>query len=121
MIFQLNGKDYTKYLQDETYDIVSVDIGESWTDANYKKHINQIFKVQGSFKIVFVKDSDYSTFLSDIENSKNADGFVVCTLHVINLNITKQIECVLTISTDKFRPVDNTRVVNILKIDINEA
>lgn len=121
MIFELNGKDYTKYLQDDSYNVVAVDIGESWTDANYKQHINQIFKVQGSFKIAFVKDSDYTTFLNDIERAKNADGFVVCTLHVINLNTTKQIECILTISPDRFRPVDNTKVVNILNIGINEA
>ena len=121
MIFQLNGKDYTKYLQDDSYNVVSVDIGESWTDANYKKHINEIFKVQGSFKLVFVKDSDYNTFLIDVQNSKNNDGFVVCTVLVNNLNITKEIECILTISPDRFRPVDNTKVVNILNIGINEA
>ena len=121
MIFKLNNKDYTKFLQDDSYNVNSVDIGESWTDANYKKHINQIFKVQGSFNLVFVKDSDYNTFLSDVESSKNADDFVVCTVHVINLNTTKQIECILTITPDRFRPVDNSKVVNIVNIGIDEA
>lgn len=121
MIFQINGNDYTKYLQDDSYNIVQVDIGDSWTDANFKKHVNEILKVQGSFSMAFITDDEFDDFLADVEASKNSSGYVVCTLHVLNLNTTRQIECFLNISSNRFRPVNNDNVVNIINVEISEA
>ena len=121
MIFAINEKDYTKYLQDDSYNVVQVDIGDSWTDANFKKHSNHVLKIQGSFEMAFVSDEEYSTFLYDVESSKNSEGYVVCELHILNLNITKQIDCFMDISSSKFRPVNGDKVVNIISININEA
>lgn len=121
MVFQINGNDYTKCLQDESYNVVQVDIGDSWTDANYKKHQNSVLKVQGSFSMVFITDDDYDDFLADVEAAKNTDGYVVCTLFVLNLNTTRQIECFLTISSNRYRPVNQTNVVHIINVQINEA
>ena len=121
MVFQLNSNDYTKYLQDDSYSINQVDIGETWTDANFKTHYNKVLKVQGSFDMAFITDTDYNSFLNDIESATNNDGNVECTLHVINLNTTATIECNLTISPNRFRPVNSTYAVNIITVDINEA
>ena len=120
-MFEINSTDYTKYIQDDSYKVVQVDVGSSWTDANYKKHQDAVFKVQGSFQMAFITDEEYSDFLDDIEDSKNNDGYVVCTLRVLNLNNTKQIECFLTISANRYRPVNNSNVVNIIDVSINEA
>lgn len=121
MIFQINGHDYTKYLQDDSYKILQNDIGKSWTDANYKKHNHEILKVQGSFSIAFINNTMYTQFLNDINAAKNSDGYIVCTLFVININTTKTIECFLNITSEKFRPVNSNIVVNILNITVNEA
>jgi len=122
MIFQINGHDYTKYLQDDTYKVIQNDIGKSWTDSNYKKHTHEILKVQGSFSIAFINEETYTQFLNDINFTKNNNnGYIVCTLFVINLNTTKTIECFMKISSEKFRPVNNDIVVNVLNITINEA
>lgn len=123
MIFQINGHDYTDFLQlkSNTYKIAQNDIGKSWTDANYKKHVHEILKVQGSFDIAFVKNSDYVQFLSDISAAKNANGYVVCTLHVLNLNMLKTIECFMKVSPSKFYPVDTNLSVQIYTVEINEA
>lgn len=122
MIFQINGHDYTKYLQDDTYKILQNDIGKSWTDSNYKKHNHEILKVQGSFSIAFTNDTIYTQFLNDINTVKNPQsGCIVCSLFVINLNAIKTIECFFKISSDKFRPVNSDIVVNILNISVNEA
>ncbi len=123
MIFQLNGNDYTDFLQlkSNTYKIAQNDIGESWTDANYKKHFNEILKVQGSFDIAFVKNADYVQFLSDISAAKNADGYVVCTLHVLNLNMLKTIECFMKITPKKYYPIDSNTAVHIYTVEIDEA
>lgn len=121
MIFELNNTDYTKYLQDDTYNVVQVDIGDSWTDANYKKHANHVYKVQGSFSMAFVNDSDYTQFLSDVESAKNNDGNVECNVFVINKNTTMNIECFMAINSKQFRPVNTTTIVNIIDVQINEA
>ena len=120
MIFQINGHDYTKYLQDDTYNILQNNIGKSWTDANYKKHIHEILKVQGSFSIAFINETIFTQFLNDI-NAKNSAGYNVCTLFVINLNTIKTIECFINTTSEKFRPVNSDIVVNILNVTVNEA
>lgn len=120
MIFQVNGNDYTKYLQDDSYNVNQVNIGETWTDANHKKHKDDILKVQGSFKMAFVQISEFNQFLTDVAAS-NYSGYYHCALFVVNLNISKSIECFIDISTDRFRPVDLNRTVNIINVSINEA
>ena len=58
-MFEINSTDYTKYLQDDSYNVVQVEIGSSWTDANYKKHLDSVLKVQGSFQMAFITDDEY--------------------------------------------------------------
>lgn len=120
MIFQVNGHDYTKYLQDDSYNINQVNIGETWTDANHKKHKDDILKVQGSIKMAFVQISDFNQFLTDVAAS-HYSGYYHCTLFVVNLNTSKTIDCFIDITTDRFRPVDSNRTVNYINVVINEA
>lgn len=120
MIFRLNAHDYTKYLQDDSYNINQVNIGETWTDANHKKHKDDILKVQGSFKMAFVQISEFNQFLTDLAASKFG-GYYHCTLFVVNLNDTKTIDCFIDVSSDRFRPVDSNRTVNYVNVVINEA
>ena len=123
MLFQINGHDYTDFLQikSNTYKIAQVDIGKSWTDANYKKHVHEILKVQGSFNIAFVKNTDYAQFLNDVSAAKNANGYVVCNLFVTNLNAVMTIECFLKISPSKYRPIDSNLGVIIFTVNVEEA
>lgn len=121
MIFELNSSDYTNYIQDDSFNVIQANIGESWTDGNYKTHSNQILKVQGSFDMAFITDDEFDQFLEDIESSKNNDGYVECEIFVNNMNTTKQIECFLTISSNKYRPVSDDNVVHGITVEINEA
>ena len=123
MLFQINGHDYTDFLQikSNTYKIAQVDIGKSWTDANYKKHVHEILKVQGSFDIAFVKNTDYAQFLNDVSAAKNTNGYVVCTLFVLNLYMSKTIECFIKISPNKYQPIDSSLGVTIFTVNIEEA
>ena len=120
MIFQINGNDYTKYLQDGTYNINQVNIGETWTDANHKKHKDDILKVQGNFKMAFVNISDFNQFLTDVSSS-NYSGYYHCNLFVVNLNTSKTIDCFIDITSEKFKPVDLNRNVIYINVSINEA
>ena len=120
MIFQINTHDYTKYLQDDSYNINQVNIGETWTDANHKKHKDDILKVQGSFKMAFVKNTEFNQFLADVAASKY-DGFYHCVLFVVNLNTTKTIDCFIDISSERFRPVKSDTTVFVINVVINEA
>lgn len=120
-MFTINSTDYTKYIQDGSYKINQNDIGESWTDGNFKQHKNNVLKVQGTFEMAFITDDEYSNFLGDIENAKNSDGYVECSIFVVNKNTSMDIECFLNVSTNRYKPVNETNVVNIVSISINEA
>ena len=120
-MFIINSNDYTKYIQDGTYNINKVDIGDSWVDGNYKQHRNHVLKVQGSFDMAFITDDEYSSFLSDIEDAKNSDGYVECNLFVVNENTNDDIECFLTVTTKNYKPVNNVHVVNMISVTIDEG
>lgn len=121
MIFEINNTDYTKYLQDDTYNITQVDVGDSWTDANFKKHANHVYKVQGSFSMAFISDSDYNQFLSDIESSRDQDGYIECNVLVLNQNTSQNIECFMTINSQQYRPVNTNTTVHVIEVQIEEA
>lgn len=120
-MFTINSNDYTKYIQDGTYNINKVDIGDSWTDGNYKQHRNHVLKVQGTFDMAFITDDEYDDFLSDIEAAKNNDGYVVCNIFVVNKNISENIECYLNVTTKNYRPVNAYNVVNMITVSIEEG
>lgn len=120
-MFIINSNDYTKYIQDGSYNINQVNIGDSWTDGNFRQHINNVLKVQGTFEMAFITDDEFDSFLSDVESAKNNDGYVECNLFVVNKNLAMDIECFLTISTKNHKPVNETNVVNVVSISINEA
>ena len=75
MLFQLNSKDYTRKIRQGTYTINSYDSYTEWTDANYKLHRNIVrSQILGSFTMYFGNQSEYQTFLDDIESSKVQPG-----------------------------------------------
>lgn len=117
----INSNDYTKYIQDGTYNVMNVDIGDSWVDGNHKTHKNHVIKVQGSFDMSFITEDEYNAFLGDIEDATNNDGYVECSVFVVNANSSKFIECFLTISPKDYKPVNNTNVVYKISVSIEEG
>lgn len=120
-MFTINGNDYTKYIQDGTYNINNVDNGDSWTDGNFKQHRNHVIKVQGTFDMAFITEDEYEDFLGDIEDATNNDGYVECTVFVVNANSNKNIECFLTVSTNNYKPVNSANVVYMISVSIEEG
>lgn len=119
-MLSIGGVSYDSYIQKDTYQMARNDIGYSWKDANHRKHIQQILKVQGFFEIGFVTDAQYNAFLSSISDATD-DGYVTCTVFVQDMNQDKEIEAILTIKPSIHRKVSGTNNVNVVSVEIEEV
>lgn len=85
MVFKVNNTDYSDKVLMDTYNVNRIDVYTEWEDANGTTH-RDIYrkKIQGEFDMQIAKMSDYTAFVSDIQNNTTNGGFVPCRVCVNN-------------------------------------
>ena len=108
MLFNVNGKDYTRRIISGSYGVNSYDQYKEWTDANYDTH-RHVFRSQvtGSFLMYFGRESEYNAFLEDMRTVKNNDGSFTISVACNNTNdFRSNRKCYV-----EFNPVREQRVI----------
>ena len=117
----IGDTDVTKYVQEKSYKVDSVDDYNEWKDAG--KHLHRggyVSRVQGSFELVFIDgyegEDSYGDFLALIaENS--TDKRLTMSVTVGNLNNElKQIVCYYDLQTNSMRWTKNGSNVVVKRI-----
>jgi len=117
----IGDTDVTKYVQEKSYKVDSVDDYNEWKDAG--KHLHRggyVSRVQGSFELVFIDgyegEDAYGDFLALIaENS--TDKRLTMSVTVGNLNNElKQIVCYYDLQTNSMRWTKNGSNVVVKRI-----
>lgn len=117
----IGDTDVTKYVQEKSYKVDSVDDFNEWKDAG--KHLHRggyVSRVQGSFELVFIDgyegEDAYGDFLALIaENS--TDKRLTMSVTVGNLNNElKQIVCYYDLQTNSMRWTKNGSNVVVKRI-----
>ncbi len=117
----IGDTDVTKYVQEKSYKVDSVDEYNEWKDAG--KHLHRsgyVARVQGSFELVFIDgyegEDAYGDFLALIaENS--TDKRLTMSVTVGNLNNElKQIVCYYDLQTNSMRWTKNGSNVVVKRI-----
>lgn len=87
MVFKILDTDYSDKVLMDTYNVNRIDIYSEWEDANGTTHRN-IYrrKIQGEFEMLISKISEYSAFISDVQNNTTNGGYVPCKVCVNNYN-----------------------------------
>ena len=94
-IFKVNSTDYTPQLIRQDYHLTRADVVETWTDANYKTHLEVVrTRVAGSLKLLFQNPTDYDNFLTTLSGVRSADGYYTLQLHVDNTASTTALETI---------------------------
>ena len=81
----INGHDYSNRVIAGSHNVVKEDVGTSWTDGNFKNHMEvSRQRVTGSWDMYFKSMAEYDTFLADIYAVK-VSGYIPMTVKVNNL------------------------------------
>lgn len=88
MLIKIGNTDITKYVQESTYKLNSVDKYVSWEDALFRQHKRKVrSQIIGSFELVFVTESDFADFVSLIHDN-SASNTLIMTVYVSNTGET---------------------------------
>lgn len=76
ILLKIGGTDLTSYIDQQNYEVNSIDEFEEWMDANHVKHRHVIrTRLSGKFEIGFKKAADVSTFLTLMGNNIQSGGY----------------------------------------------
>lgn len=94
-IFKVNSTDYTPQLIRQDYHLTRADVVETWTDANYKTHLEVVrTRVTGSLKLLFQNTTEYDGFLTNLVAVRASNGTYTLQLHVDNSASTTALETI---------------------------
>lgn len=109
-ILIINGVDYSGNVIVGSYDVNSQNIySDIWQDANARNHKPVVRQqISGTFDMQFPTMAKYNAFVGHIENSKNNEGWVQCTVFVNNLGISKSCDMFIDFKSKLTRIHNNT-------------
>ena len=100
IFLEINSTDFSSYVVRRSYNVQKAEEFATWVDGNWvTRHENVRTRVSGSFKMTFLSESEYETFLNAIDTVKTSGGYCPIKLWV---NTSKQLETInafITLST----------------------
>lgn len=80
-LFEINGVDYTKYINDRKYIMRRNELFQEWRDGNFNiRRVHERFQIKGSFIASFFTVAEYDAFVAAIKTATDVDGW--CTVSV---------------------------------------
>ena len=120
MLAQIGNTDITKWIQESTYDMNAEDVYEEWEDGNLHKHHSSVRdRVQGSFDLVFVTDSELDNFIT-LLNSNTTENYVIITVWVSNKNASQECQMFYTFKNTSNRQISNDYVYKRFTMTLTE-
>lgn len=119
--FVVGGQDFTDYIVENSYDVNTEDVYESWQDGNMLEHrIIVASKVKGKFKIVCASDKlTIANFLSTW-NSAVVRGVVTLGLYVTNTDTFEALECYYKIKSSQHIKSTGGTLYDVLEIEVTQ-
>ena len=113
--------DITQYINHKTYKVDSVPVEHVWTDANHIDHTDELRRrVEGSFELAFLSDTDYNSFLTLLNGSKSGNLLTIQVYVGGDVNAIQTIVCTYKLSMKSRQESDMGYVVTILNMSIRQ-
>ena len=121
-LFSINGIDYTSHITvSNPYTVNKEDVYEEWTDANYKKHKELLrSRVAGSFTMLFNDPNEYLSFLSLLNEMKEADGTTLASFYCNNIDDVVTSRYFITCTPANEMPFMGVKSISGLSITVEE-
>ena len=121
-LFVVNGVDVTTHITVPSYKVLEYTIGEKWTDANEVDHKDVIRKrAKGSFTVLFNDITEYTNFLSLIEDNTTTGDYIIATVYLNNKNTTKTGNFFIEMEPQNEMPFMGCREVEGFDVNIEEC
>ena len=126
MYFEMNGHDYSKNIQIDSYKVEHNPIYDKWIDAARVEHREYVREcVEGSFQLAFISSPDdnaYNKFLDDLFEVKDDEEKITVTVYVGGLlNDTRERAVFYDITNNLHRELKNGYIVDMITLKIKEA
>lgn len=126
MYLEINGHDYSKNIQVDSYRVEHKPIYDKWTDAARVEHREYIRDyVEGSFQLAFISSPEknaYDDFLNDLFEVKDDDEKITVTVYVGGvLNDTRERSVFYDMTNNLHRELKNGYVIDMITLKIKEA
>lgn len=121
MYLEVKNIDYTKYIQEKTYNVEEHDEYEEWEDLNHKKHHSlKRTRVRGSMELAFVsKDSNaYRAFYNNIRSSTSPTEIKT---YVLTTGLMRTINAFVTVKHKKKLNGNDNYKVDIISLEFEEV
>lgn len=98
-LFKIGATDLTQFEDAEKHVVNREDLFEEWVDGNYIQHRSlSRTQISGTVVLKFVRETDYSSFLTLLSTARDAEGFYTITVWCSNTGSAETIDAFLDIT-----------------------
>ena len=121
VLFKIGNNDYTNRITVPSYNVNDKPIYTSWTDSNWLEHRDiHRWRAEGRFTLKFFSQSEFTSFMSDVETNRQTDGTVVVTLYLNNKNTTASRNVFLDFEADNTLPYIGLKEYDGFEVTVTE-
>ena len=118
-LFTIGSTDLTKWELTEEHNVNRYDVYETWTDGNWNDHrVIARTRVEGSVKLGFSKETDFSNFISLLSSEKNANGYYPIVVWCSNTNSTASVNAFLDVEGETVWDLSTPRKYHQMVVNI---
>lgn len=98
-LFKIGATDLTRFEDTEKHVVNRDDVFEEWVDGNHIQHRTLTrTQITGTVALKFVRDTDYSSFLTLLSTARDLEGFYPVTVYCSNTGSAETIDAFLDIA-----------------------
>jgi len=121
ILAKLGDVDITNYINYKSYKVSSEPVYNEWTDANYRKHRDEVRRrVTGSFDLAFITDDQYNSFLTLLNNNKTGNLLSIKLYVGSDVNALVDCYCYYKMSLQSRKEANESHIVTIVTMDLEE-
>lgn len=121
ILAKLGDVDITNYINYTSYKVSSEPVYNEWTDANYRKHRDEVRRrVTGSFDLAFITDDQYNSFLTLLNNNKTGNLLSIKLYVGSDVNALVDCYCYYKMSLQSRKEANANYIVTIVTMDLEE-
>ena len=86
VLLKANNTDYSNKIREGSYKVYKENVTHNWEDGNHTMHHDIIrTRTSGSFEVEFMRWSDFTSFLTNMNAAKTGDCYAL-TVFAVNTN-----------------------------------
>ena len=121
IFFKLGSTDLSPAADVQNWKVNKVDVWQEWTDGNWTDHREIVRqRVEGSFRLGFKSETDWSDFTTLLAAAKNTAGYYSLQVYVNNTAASETVDAFLEISAANKWDLVNSRFWRVVDVKLSQ-